>query len=381
MVYKDKFKREILRKFKEGFKENLSEDEIKKSIGEILGTEEDKKQLFQDCIAHIFVNEIFKNGNEEIAIKLSNKYLENNKNPSNIVKEKLATFYINARNIDKAREILLELLKEDPENKWTICKYFNLLKIEGKTEEALKFIETKRETTKRDLAIFDIEFRILIEKGDIAGIIKMCNRISNLDVGENIPERKQNTYQFIIYIKKLRENITYENRKDINKVIDLLRGKIKKEKEITENFKFNLTRNLSGKEKKAQNPKETDLSIIKSINMIIMKQKGITPIEKLKEKANEISDEITRLIILCQIDNAYGKKGSDIAINVKRFMKDKKELSERDSKTLRVLQNFLTSKDSKFYINDKWISFQERYIRSEANVKEPKTNAKAGKDK
>ena len=359
MLYKDDIKRKILQKVKEKIEDIADENELLEQIfSKLEGTNQDKENLFIDCKAYLFLNSIFEN-NPEIAIKLAEKYLSmHNNRDINLVDEKLLTFYMKTRQNDRANELIEKLLIKEPDNKWTLSKKINMLRIEGKYDEALQLIQEKYEVIKHDPIIFDIQYKILckIKKDNVDVILDFFEtRIPNLNFGS----QEERIRKYLAKLTKYTEK-TYQIERIVKDKEKLFKvRKIIKQKRKEETKKID----------KLKEDNSNDLEIVKQINRIMLSNREKINLDKVQEMINKISDKNIAFFMSCQIQHATGNRAEDIAKKVKNAQKNT-EIDEQTKKIYRMLQNFLTSKDARFYLYSKWIDLQKLCLMNQSRKKE-----------
>lgn len=350
MLYKDDVKREVLQNVKNKIEITSDENDLFEQIfSKIEGTNKDRQNLFTDCKAYLFLNTIFEN-NPELAIELAEKYIKIHSRDINLVDEKLLTFYIKLGKQEKANELVEKLLIKEPDNKWTLSKKINMLRIKGKYDEGLRLIDEKYEIIKNDPIIFDIQYKILCKtkRNDLDAILDFFEeRIPNLNFGNEQEHIKKYLPKLSEYTKKtyqIEEKV--KNKEKLGRVRGIIKQKRKKETK-----KLNISKDDT----------IYNLEIVKQINTIMQFDKGKLEIEEIQKLINQISDENIAFFIACQIEHFNGKKAEDIAKKVKNYQKNA-QLDEKTRKLYRMLQNFLTSKDAKFYLHSKWINLQKLYF-------------------
>lgn len=346
MLYKDNLKRYVLFKFKDGFEKGLEEADIIKILPILPGTEEEKQQLFMDCKVYLFLSEAFKQ-NQETAIKLAQKYIEENKEKRdiNLVDEKLYSMYIKNKQLDLASELLEQLLQKEPDNKWNISKKIQTLRVQCRYREVLEIIEKNYEILKNDPVIFDIQFESLysITEENPKNIIDLFKRIPELDFGQELDKRMECIKKLKNYISK-----TYalgrfgKCKQDLRRARDTIKAKIEIEELKNELIK---------------NEDNTDMSKAKLINAIIQKQRDNK--QEIENIIETIGNETIKFLIKCQVEQLYGTKSKDIAEKVKKYLKNG-QLDETSQKSVKILQNLLTGRLRNIYLHDDWVRFQNQ---------------------
>ena len=277
-----------------------------------------------------------------------------------MVDEKLLTFYIKTRQNDKANELIERLLIKDPNNKWTLSKKINMLRIEGKYDEALQLIEEKYDVIKHDPIIFDIQYKILCKtkKDDLDAIVDFFEeRIPNLNFGKQEERIRKYLAKLSEYTKKTYQiESKVRNKEKLGKVRGIIKQKRREETKKTD---------------KPKNDISNDLEIVKQINRIILSNREKMNLEEMQKLIEQISDKNIAFFMNCQIEHANGKKAEDIAKRIKSMQKNS-EIDEQTKKIFRVLQNFLTSKDARFYLHLKWINLQKIYLIDKSERKDKK---------
>lgn len=336
--------------------------DLKEIIDKLLPNQDDesKKQALEECKKTMMLRNLFKSDDyrddyygRKLAIKLAEEYIEESKEPLPLVKEELATFYLKEGRTDKSKQLLTEILEKDPANSWVISKYAQILKNEGKIDEALEFIEERRDLIKTDLPIFNLELDILLRKKDLPAIRELCKNIPILDLDKTGEEEE---FKKLFSSKKRLKGVFGEEFQDDSKqIINLINRRYKaKGRELNQ---YTAPSVSETQEMEISN----DEKRVRKINLIISNRKQEEQKEKLKKITEEIENRIISFISKCQIASALGRKGSDIAsINLSKFLKDNKgDLTEIERTTLKTLQNFLTSKQAKFYLHSEWTNFQK----------------------
>lgn len=349
MKYNDETKRFALYYFKRGFEKGLEAEEIEHQLlSKLQGSLNEKQELFRDCKAYLFLDEVFIN-HRDIAIELAEKYTVKQNKHVSLVSEKLITFYTRNGQSEKAKELIENLLKEEPDNKWTIAKKANMLYEEGQYDQVLEFIKQKQDIISQDPVVFNIEYKTLLAKQvDDKVIVDLLKKIPSLNLGRIIEKRTKNVKKMAEYkieLDKMKK--TYADKEEINQVINGLMRKINREK---------------SKIRQIQAAEIDDKSIVQNINLIIEKRKEKIQKEQLHQIAEQIENQVIRFAIQCQIESAYGKKGKDIAIRVNVFNKNNPDLDENSKLAIKVLKNYLTGKRANSYLNDDWINFQKKYF-------------------
>lgn len=378
MLYTDGTKRYILYFFKKGFEFGLSEEEIIKNLPEIPGSNEDKKILYNDCKAYLFLDAAFIN-HPPIAITLAEKYINNHTGDVNLIDEKLFTMYIKNNQLELANNLLEKLLEKDPNNRWTISKKINMLKSQRKYSEALAYIKEKYEIIKYDPSIFDIQYKLLyksIEKNPEA-LIKLFKRIPSLNLGFDIEKRND-------FIKKLKNYLgkTYPLQEKVKNPKDIIYiRKIIKEKIKTESEKTSLLATKKPNTPESFVPqKKDDLQIIQEINFTIKNDRNNS--EKLDILLKSLENDLIRFYMECQISHSQGKKSKDLAEKIKVYSKkNSSSLDDISKKTTRVLINLLTGSMRNLYLHDEWLRFQKQYFNVILTPNEPKKETDKSQEK
>lgn len=371
MLYKDDIKRVILYYFKVGFENGLDESEIIQKLPIIPGNENDKEQLYNDCKAYLFLEEVFIH-HPSISINLAKKYIDNHNNRDiNLVDEKLFTMYTKTSQLDLADTLLEKLLEKEPDNKWTIAKKINRLRIQGKHYEALEYINRKYDIIKKDPVIFDIQYKLVhkLTNGNPNEIINLFKRIPFLNFG-NIPEKR------IVSIKKLQEylNKTYVLEKSgaDEESIKQVRKLIKNKKRDEMNRKF-----FSPLE---QLKKNRDLLTVENINCVLRKRNYNE--QDIKALLESINNGTIKFCMQCQVSHSQGERSKYLAEKVKNYSRmNSSQLDEASKKTIRVLSNLLTGSLRNTYIHNEWIKFQNHYFDRIVNPSEQKNKSNENGEK
>ena len=142
IVYDCETVRRVLDIVTRGFENKLSDKQILKSL-DIPGTKQDKERLIENCKIYLYLDQMFNSEkpNKSLAIKLASKYINNNRDKSNLIKEKLVSMYIRVRQYKKAEKLLNSFDKIDTENKRNFGKRITILLRQEKPEKALELIE------------------------------------------------------------------------------------------------------------------------------------------------------------------------------------------------------------------------------------------------
>jgi len=372
MLYKDDLKRYILYCFKKGYESGLDESEIIKKLPEIPGNEEDKQSLYNECKAYLFLDSAFIN-HPLIAITLAEKYLNNSEGDINLIDEKLFSMYVKNNQLELAETFLENLLKKDPNNKWTISKKINMLRSQRKYSEALEFIADNYEIIKHDPIIFDAQYKILYKttKGDAEVIIKLFERIPSLKLGYDLEKRNATIKKLQNYLGK-----TYpiqEKLDNPDKAIELrnrIKSKIKKEQRtnmyISQNNDIHFIFPIKEK-------KPTDMQIVEQINNIIRKNRNNIDKEKINSLLESMENKLIKFFMQCQISHSQGKNSKELTKIVKEYSKNNSsQLDETSKKSLRVLINVLTGSLKNIYLQEQWLRFQHQYFNGILNPNETK---------